>query len=567
MASGRRRGRMEHEIFDTSCFFVLILVPLLFGAYYLVRKQQEAQRAAAAEKELHISRERYMDAQRIGRMGHWDLDIQNNILKWSDEVFRIFGMQPEDFDGTLDAFYAVIHPDDLPMVQEVYGQSLQDGEQYDVIHRIITKKGEVRHVYERCRTFYDNAGAALRSLGTVQDITDQKNTEEALRRAKVKAEAAMRAKSEFLANMSHEIRTPLNGILGMLQLLDTTQLNGEQHEYVEMATMSSHRLTLLLNDILDLSRLEAGKMLIHEEGFNLPGMLLGVQDIYSNEAKQKGIELRLTIAPNLPATVMGDEVRLRQILFNVVGNAVKFTEQGRVEIFAEQLHARGDGRMMVLFTITDTGPGIADEIMQEIIAPFTQGEHYMMRRYGGAGLGLAIVRRLTELMQGSAAVSTKEGEGTEVCICLPLNEVSAADTPASLSLSCTNLEACRVLLVEDDVVNQEALRKLLEKQHMKVDVAENGQEALGKLETGDHHLVLMDLQMPVMDGFEATRSIREGKAGSDKQNIPIIALTAFAMPGDREKFLEAGMNDFLAKPVDIDRLRRIMDKHCWTEAR
>lgn len=546
---------------DAGCLVAAGLAVLLLCILYLMRKQQETARASFAEEELSISQERYKDAQRIARMGHWDLDIENNVLKWSDEVFRIFGMELEDFNGTLDAFYSVIHPEDLSLVQEKYTQSVQDGKEYDVVHRIITKKGETRYVYERCRTFYDSSGAALRSLGTIQDITEQKAIEDELRRAKRDAEAAMRAKSEFLANMSHEIRTPLNGILGMLQLLDTTQLNGEQHEYVTMATVSSRRLTKLLSDILDLSRLEAGKLHIHEEGFNLPETLMGIRDIYTAEAVQKGIDLKLEIGSELPATVVGDEVRLRQILFNIVGNAVKFTEQGHVTIEANQLPLRKDGKLGVLFSITDSGPGISDEMLENITEPFTMGENFMIRRYGGAGLGLSIVKRLVELMHGTVAISTDKDKGTEVCIALPFDYAGKPGFhPAVASMVNVVSTHYRILLVEDDPVNQKALRSLLEKRGITVDVAGNGLEALEKLRTTCHHLVLMDIQMPVMDGVEAARSIRNGDVGQDNLSIPIVALTAYAMPGDREKFLAAGMNDYLPKPVEIEKLQEILDR-------
>ncbi len=552
---------MTQIIVDSSGIIIGITAVLIFIASVIVRNLRAKKHISDTKKELDFSRERYKEAQRIGRMGHWDLDIQNNVLTWSDEVYRIFGMGKDDFDGTLDAFFELIHPDDLPLVKKKYANSLQTGEQYDVIHRILSKNGDIRYVYERCHTFYDKSAAALRSLGTVQDITEQKNIEDELRRAKVDAEAAMRAKSEFLANMSHEIRTPLNGILGMLQLLESTRLNGEQHTYVEMATTSSRRLTLLLNDILDLSRLETGKMILQEDGFNLPEILFGIRDIYNTEADQKGIELHLEIAPSLPTTLEGDEVRLRQILFNVVGNAVKFTSEGKVEIHAQGLGTRADDRLLVLFTIIDTGPGIPNKIMNEITSPFTQGEDYLVRQHGGAGLGLAIIRRLTELMRGTAAISTEENEGTEICICLPLKIPKTTSPHLIIPIAeNTRNSSYKVLLVEDDSVTQTALQSLLQKQSMHVDIACNGLEALEKIRTDSHDIVLMDIQMPVMDGFETTKSIRNGKAGVDKQNIPIVALTAYAMPGDRKRFLAAGMNDYLAKPIDMTSLQQVMDK-------
>ncbi|GFK92790.1 Autoinducer 2 sensor kinase/phosphatase LuxQ [Fundidesulfovibrio magnetotacticus] len=392
------------------------------------------------------------------------------------------------------------------------------------------------------------------AVARMKDRTDILN-------AKLQAEAANRAKSEFLANMSHEIRTPLNGILGMLQLLQTTAQDDEQKQYVLTAIRSSKRLASLLSDILDLSRIEVGKMSLREERFETRLLKEAVFDLFSLAAKEKGLALEFVIDERLPHVLMGDEARVRQILFNLIGNAIKFTQAGRVLTEMSPLQVVQQGTCRVLITVSDTGIGIDDALAKSIFEPFVQAENSYVRRYQGAGLGLSIVARLVRLLGGEIAIESEVGAGTTIYLSIPFKmpplhpPVPLARTP----FDSTGV-SWRILITEDDAVTRLTLKRLLEKAGHSVSVAEHGADALRILEQEQFDLILMDIQMPVMDGMEATRAIRFNDRFEAIREIPIIAITAYAMTGDREKFLDAGMNDYISKPVDIVELKAIIAK-------
>jgi PAS domain S-box-containing protein len=379
--------------------------------------------------------------------------------------------------------------------------------------------------------------------------------------AREDSETASRMKSEFLANMSHEIRTPLNGLLGMLQLLEGTSLDAEQLDYVDTALRSGHRLTDLLGDILDLARVEAGKLYLCQEPFELSDVFAAVADTFGPVCRERGLALSLYQDPSLPRLLLGDEVRVRQVVFNVVGNAVKFTDRGEIRVEAYPLPSPQPGVTRVFFTVADTGIGIPEEKLDTIFDSFTQADGAVTRKFEGAGLGLAIVKHLVELMDGHIVVETEPGEGATVSFCLRLG--LAAETPPKAAGPMLEGEMAegarlRVLIVEDERINRMTLRRMLEKMGHETAAAENGRAALEFLSREGCDCILMDIQMPELGGLETLSILRTDPAFAHRATIPVIALTAHAMSGDRERFLAAGMDGYLAKPVEISDLRRLL---------
>lgn len=527
-------------------------------------------------------------AQRIARFGSWEWHIQTGDLTWSDEVYRIFGHEPGAFPPDYDRFIAFIHPEDQELVQKSVSDCLESKKPYYVEHRLQREDGTIGYVLEQGEAVFDHTGAALRMTGTVQDITQQvlakrriENNQKLLEKqaeelrdladlhaeARARAEALAKAKSEFLANMSHEIRTPMNAIIGLSHLALEAGLEGKPGDYIRKINSSAKGLLGILNDVLDFSKVEAGKLQLEGIRFDLAQVLRNLDTLVGIGARTKGLDFTVRVAPGVPRFLNGDPLRVSQILVNLAGNAVKFTAKGRVNIDISPaptppVEESAVNTVMLCFSVRDTGIGISDTQQAGLFQPFSQADGSTSRQFGGTGLGLVISKGLVDLMGGSIEVESTPNKGTTFSVTLPLVVADEAPLLEQADLEGTeadaagvsqraegSLEGLRVLLVEDNDINQEIATEILERAGGFVALAEDGLKALSTL-AGDasrFDLVLMDLQMPVIDGFEATRKIREWASA---QELPIIAMTANAFAEDRERCLAVGMQDHLAKPVD-----------------
>jgi signal transduction histidine kinase/ActR/RegA family two-component response regulator len=416
----------------------------------------------------------------------------------------------------------------------------------------------IRWVRTQAEMNVDTQGKLLSCIGTVQDVTHQHQMEESLRAAKQAAEAANSAKSTFLANMSHEIRTPMNAMLGLTQLVLEGTLTAQQRDYLNKVLAASQVLLNLLNDILDYSKIEAGYLHVESVRFNLNEVVENVLALFSQRALEKGLRLRTELGATVPAQLLGDALRLGQVLNNLVGNALKFTEQGEIRLVINRVAMPAGERL--LFQVHDTGMGLSTEQMNRLFAPFSQADDSISRRFGGTGLGLMICKRLVALMQGEMSVESELGQGSVFSFSLPLLEPaqafgapatpvdSSADTAGSTNSPPVDaLRGAHILLVDDDATNRLLVKAYLTGLGVQVSLAENGLEAVERVSQQTFDAILMDVLMPVMDGYTATRKIRELPAG---RTLPIIALTASAMLEDQQTCLNAGMNDHVAKPIN-----------------
>lgn len=531
------------------------------GRRLLVLFFEDVTEKLASEKAIKESEARfrllYMDAP----FPYQSLDSDGNFIEVNREFCRTLGYTPDELIGR--NFSEFLHPDWCDHFAERFPRFKAIGEIENVEFKLRKKNGEYLLASFNGRINRTPRGEFRQTHCVFRDITNERAAERDLVEAKEAAESANRSKSEFLANMSHEIRTPLNGVLGLLQLLQETALDTEQQKYTDMALQSSTRLAQLLTDILDLSRVEAGMLALDLREFDLCQSMKQSADLFGPVAKQAGLTLECHCDPRIPETLMGDPARLQQILANLIGNAIKFTPKGGVAVEAKLIGQSRSRHARVLLTVADTGIGVSDSALAELFSPFTQVSEGYSRKFQGAGLGLSICKRLVTLMGGTITMESEEEKGTTLYLSLPFQVSTAGLTarpdkarredPARVSL--------KILVAEDDDISQLTARTLLGKLGYDITVVDNGVEAIEVLKENRFDLMLLDVQMPVMDGVETARAIREGKAGAHNVDIPIVAMTAYAMAGDKQAFLEAGMNGYVAKPIVFEALISQIREH------
>ena len=484
-------------------------------------------------------------------------DIYSSMFAFvSEGCLELTGYSAEEIRDMGKGCYSLIFREDFESFERSHREPELDKSALEIMYRIQRKDGSTRWVLERSRLVAGTSEQDFVYEGFMHDITERYQLKE--------AELASKTKSEFLAQMSHEIRTPMNAVIGMVHLIQKTSLSDQQRDYVSKIQSSASSLLGIINDIFDFSQIESGRMALETEIFNLDEVLAEIEGTFAPRAKEKGLTLSFGIAPEVPRRLVGDSLRLDQVITNLLGNSLKFTESGDINVTCKILRL-ADGFAELRFSVRDTGIGMTPEQQETVFTSFRQADHSISRKYGGTGLGLTIVKALVDLMNGEVNIDSEPGKGTEVTFTCRLRMAEQPMEILGEADSVPRFRGQEILLVEDNEINREIGVALLEELNLRVITAENGREAIEKIyarwggEGSSSELpfamVLMDLQMPVMDGYQATRLIRGHQQYAD---MPIIAMTAHALDTERQQCLEAGMNGHISKPIDVGLLHQVL---------
>ncbi|SDY75373.1 hybrid sensor histidine kinase/response regulator [Tindallia californiensis] len=521
------------------------------------------------EEELEKREALLRASQKITKTGAWEWDLEKKTMYWTEETYLIHGMEreelmpgsPEHIEKSMQGY----ERDDIPKIADAFRKCCNQGKAYDMELPYTRSDGEKIWIRTTAEPVIEE-GKVKKVIGTFVDITQRKETELALKIAKEEAEKANDAKSRFLANMSHEIRNPMNAIIGLTHLLLKKENDVSlHHEYLQKISAVSKSLMNLINDILDFSKIEAGEMTLENQSFNLEDVMEQVKTVSMTAAKEKGIPLLVDVEAGTPVILTGDAFRLEQILTNLVSNAIKFTEKGKVSLHVRAEGLLEEGKEKIVFTISDTGIGMTKIQAENLFKPYQQAEVTTSRRYGGTGLGLAISRYLVEQMGGMLTVRSALGVGSTFTCAITFKMAEEREKPYGKAVKKMPIEpdtveesllkGKRILVVDDDEVNQLVAKGIMKEWGIETEVASDGETAIQKVEEKEYHAVLMDLRMHKMNGLIAVRKMRHTKS---KEALPVIAMTADAMEEDRKKTLAAGMNDHLTKPIDPQKLFELL---------
>ncbi|MDH4274362.1 MAG: PAS domain S-box protein [Gammaproteobacteria bacterium] len=580
---------------DGRAFWVEISARGLFigGEAMIYASSRDISKRKSAEERLRLSESLLRQAQSVAAIGSWQFNLQTQQWIWSDETYRIFGVavgEPVNFE----VFLATVHPEDLGTVKAAW-QAALEGAPYQLQYRILVG-AETRWIEGRAELEFDHVGKLSACVGSVQDITQNKRTEleltsyrEHLERivemrtaelveAKEAAEFANKAKSSFLANMSHEIRTPMNGVIGMIDVLINSGLSASQEKMANVIRDSAYTQMDIINNILDFSKIEADKLELYPEPFSLPDLLTNTCKLLENFATQKNVALHLETDAKLPKIVCGDSLRVRQVLTNLLSNAIKFSSgrarPGQVYVRAA-LGSETEDTVLVALQVADNGIGMDQATQDRVFQKFEQADASTTRRFGGTGLGLAIARRLVQAMRGNIRIQSASDQGTTFIIQIPFQKSTAAEStertrysslgertmPSPFTKPDFKFTGQRILVAEDNETNQDVIRLQLEQLGLVADIAADGCEAFERWIAGDYALLLTDLHMPCMDGYQLAAAIRERQKMFGRPAIPIVAITANALNDEAVRCMQVGMDDYISKPVPLAVLRATLAKY------